>query len=57
MPFRVGPTELVIIMAIVLLIFGAKRLPQIGSSMGRAIRFFQQGVSGGDEKAMDNREE
>ena len=50
MPFRVGPTELIIIMAIVLLIFGAKGLPQIGSSMGRAIRSFQQGLSVSDEK-------
>lgn len=57
MPFRVGPTELIIIMAIVLLIFGAKRLPQIGSSMGRAIRSFQQGLSGADEKDIANRED
>ena len=57
MPFRIGPTELIIIMVIVLLIFGAKRLPQIGSAMGRAIRSFQQGLSVADEKEVDNQED
>ena len=57
MPFRVGPTELIILLVIVLLIFGAKRLPQIGSSMGRAIRSFQRGLSVADDKENDNREE
>jgi len=36
--FGLGPTELIIIAVIVLLIFGAKRLPEIGKGLGGAIR-------------------
>lgn len=46
--FGLGATELVIILAIVVLLFGARRLPEIGSGMGRAIRGFKEGVSGKD---------
>lgn len=39
--FGLGPTELIIIAVIVLLIFGAKRLPEIGKGVGGAIREFR----------------
>ncbi len=39
--FGLGPTELIIIAVIVLLIFGAKRLPEIGKGVGGAIREFK----------------
>ena len=39
--FGLGPTELIIIAVIVLLIFGAKRLPEIGKGLGGAIREFK----------------
>lgn len=39
---NLGFTEIMIIMVVVLLFFGAKRLPEIGSSMGRGIREFQR---------------
>jgi sec-independent protein translocase protein TatA len=39
--FGLGPTELLIIAVIVLLIFGAKRLPEIGKGIGGAIREFK----------------
>ena len=45
MPFNLGATELIIIFGIVLLVFGAKRLPEIGSSMGRGIREFKRSLS------------
>lgn len=39
--FGLGPTELIIIAIIVLLIFGAKRLPEVGKGLGGAIREFR----------------
>ena len=41
-----GPLELVIILGIVLLIFGAGRLPEIGSALGKGISAFKRGVTG-----------
>ena len=46
MPFRIGPTELIIVLVIVMIVFGVGRLPEIGSSMGKAIREFRSTVSG-----------
>ena len=47
--FGLGATELIIILAIVVLIFGARRLPEIGSGVGKAIKNFKAGVSNSDE--------
>ena len=41
---RLGWGELVVILLIVLLIVGAKRLPELGRSLGEAIRQFQEGL-------------
>ena len=46
---RLGPTELLIILVIVFLIFGASRLPQLGSGLGQAIRGFKNAVTGEEE--------
>jgi sec-independent protein translocase protein TatA len=54
---RVGPfglPEMVIILLVIMLIFGAKRLPEIGSSLGRSIRTFKSAVTGEDEKPENN---
>ncbi len=51
MPFKLGPLELVLILVIVFIIFGAGKLPQIFGSMGKAIRSFREGSSGADEEA------
>ena len=40
-----GMTELVIILVIILIIFGAGKLPEIGSGLGRAIKNFKKGVT------------
>lgn len=46
MPFgSFGPWEMVFILLIVLLVFGAKRLPEIGSSLGKGIREFKRSFS------------
>ena len=45
-----GLTELLIILLVVLLIFGAARLPGVGSALGKGIRSFKTSVTGEDEK-------
>ena len=50
---RIGPfgiPELLIILLVIMLIFGARRLPEIGTSLGRGIRTFKSAVTGEDEK-------
>jgi sec-independent protein translocase protein TatA len=47
--FGLGSQELIIILAIVFLIFGAKRLPEIGSGLGKAIKNFKGGVKSLEE--------
>jgi len=49
-----GVTELLIILAIVLLIFGPKRLKSLGSDLGSAIKGFRSAVSDDDKKAADD---
>lgn len=45
-----GTGELLIILLIVMVVFGASRLPMIGEGMGRAIRNFKKGISGDEEE-------
>ena len=52
MPGFVGLPELLILGVVVLLVFGPKRLPEMGRSMGRGLREFKNSVSG-DSKADD----
>lgn len=42
--FNIGPQELFILFLIVLLVFGAKRIPEIGRSIGRGIQEFKKGM-------------
>jgi sec-independent protein translocase protein TatA len=51
--FGLGTQELIIILAIVFLIFGAKKLPEIGSGLGKAIKNFKGGVKAIEEEASD----
>jgi len=46
MPFNVGPLELIVVLIIALVVFGPKRLPELGRSLGRGIREFRGSVSG-----------
>ena len=47
---NVGPLELVVVLIIALVIFGPKRLPELGRSMGKGIREFRSSVSGKKEE-------
>jgi sec-independent protein translocase protein TatA len=52
---NIGPLELVIVLIIALIIFGPKRLPELGRSLGRGLREFRSSVAGkgGDEDEDD----
>ncbi|MDE2787590.1 MAG: twin-arginine translocase TatA/TatE family subunit [Chloroflexota bacterium] len=50
-----GLTELLIILLVVLLIFGASRLPGVGSALGKGIRSFKTSVTGEDDKPAADR--
>jgi len=47
---RIGFGELVLILAIVLLIVGARKLPEVGRALGEAMREFQRAVKGKGKK-------
>ena len=49
MPFNIGIGELVLVLLIVLLVFGASRLPAIGEGVGKAIKNFKRGISSDDD--------
>ena len=56
----VGGLELIIVLLIVLLFFGASRLPQMGRSLGHGIKEFRKGISDKDEgreEAHDSRKD
>lgn len=44
MPFSLGMGEMILVFLVVLLLFGAKRLPEIGTSLGKGIREFKSSV-------------
>jgi sec-independent protein translocase protein TatA len=50
---RIGVPELLIILAIIIVIFGANRLPGLGKGIGSAIRNFKDGMK--DEEAADHK--
>ncbi|MBM3926571.1 MAG: twin-arginine translocase TatA/TatE family subunit [SAR202 cluster bacterium] len=54
---KIGAWELLIILAIVLVIFGAGRLTDIGGSLGKGIRAFKDGIGGkGDDEKREHDE-
>ncbi|WP_217924752.1 Sec-independent protein translocase subunit TatA/TatB [Miltoncostaea oceani] len=44
--FDISPVQIMIVLAIALLVFGPKRLPDLGRNLGRGIRDFRDGISG-----------
>ena len=49
---NLGFTEIMLIMVVVLLLFGAKRLPEVGASIGKGIREFKRSLSDTQEAIM-----
>ena len=50
---NIGFTEILLIAVVVLLLFGAKRLPEIGASMGKSITAFKRGLSDVDKQVRE----
>lgn len=50
---RLGPMELVLILAIALVIFGPSKLPEIGKALGKGISEFKKSANGKDDAAKD----
>ena len=50
MPGSIGPLEIVLLLVVALLLFGAKRLPEIGRSLGSGMREFKNSVTASHER-------
>ncbi|MET0628390.1 MAG: twin-arginine translocase TatA/TatE family subunit [Acidimicrobiia bacterium] len=51
---NIGPTELIIVLAIVLLLFGSTKLPKLARSLGQASNEFKKGIDEGANSADDS---
>jgi sec-independent protein translocase protein TatA len=54
--FGIGMPELIIILVIILIIFGAGKLPEIGGGMGKAIRNFRSATKDAEKKEPEKKE-
>ncbi len=54
---QLGTTELVLILAVVVLLFGVGRVSRIGGEMGSAIREFRRGLKGNEEETAESKPE
>ena len=54
--FGLGTSELIIILILVLIIFGAGKLPQVGKSLGQGLRNFKDGMKEGEKGESDKNE-
>jgi len=55
--FGIGMTEMIIILVIVLIIFGAGKLPDIGKGLGQGIKNFKKAVGGQEDSAPEDKKE
>ena len=51
-----GPGELIVIFLILVLLFGAKKLPQLGEGIGKALKNFKKSVNDAENESTDNKE-
>ena len=56
MPGTIGWTGIVVIVVVLLIVFGPKRLPEIGRSLGRGMREFKDSITGSDKDERERAE-
>ena len=56
MPFRMGPWEIALIIAIILIVFGVGKLPHAAGAIGKGLRAFKRAESGEDEEEEETTE-
>jgi sec-independent protein translocase protein TatA len=56
MPFGIGPLELIIVLVIALVVFGPKRLPDLGRSLGSGMREFKDSITATSKRDDDDDE-
>lgn len=54
---NIGMPELIIILVILILLFGATKIPQIARALGKSVKEFKGGMREGDEEVKDKKEE
>ena len=54
MPLGIGPLELIIVLVIALVVFGPKRLPDLGRSLGTGMREFKDSITAGNKDDDDD---
>lgn len=54
---RIGPTELIIVLVIVVIVFGIGRLPEVGGGLGKGIREFRRSLTGKGDTLADDTDE
>ncbi|MBI2862076.1 MAG: twin-arginine translocase TatA/TatE family subunit [Chloroflexi bacterium] len=52
----IGPWEVLVVLAIVLIIFGAGKLPEVGGALGKGIRQFRRTMTDDDEQKQEERD-
>jgi sec-independent protein translocase protein TatA len=50
MPFGIGLPELIVILVVALIIFGPKKLPELGKNLGKGLKSFKQGLDSATEE-------
>ena len=53
--FGLGTPELLVILGIIVVLFGAKRLPQLGAGLGKGIKNFKQGLKDNETESLEEK--
>ena len=53
---QIGTTEILLILAVVLLLFGAKKIPELMKGIGKGVKSFKDGINGKDEETGNEQE-